>query len=387
MYMRSLGKLVRSGLNEKSFWMLLGSNPLSDRSQMAHHCTTASSKSCNYTNRKRSEQVARRSPIEVKLLVCPTRNIAWDKIIKVINIKTWTNGSCSNFHCFFNIPSNCLDVELHRYIIATIKSVTWLWIWRLPHSWVYFITYSKEIQRNHVSKRLTRILSEWWKMFHRWKRSKCLPKPGSLRLWKITLVPLDSFSFITSQEPVDAMHGKRMQIKCSIDDIRYLELKVLACQKVYNRDRSIRFQNYVMGFCTQLQKREKKTRNELLEDKIQQPRFNWLYKHSKSYRLVKILQEATRLLALHHGLILKGVDCERKHQYRTIVSLRAVWLALRYRIQYYGDFWLMECWKCSVTATIQHWISNAHHSWLFRDMICLYHKNYPLVDIDSFLKI
>ena len=61
------------------------------------------------------------------------------------------------------------------------------------------------------------------------------------------------------------------------------------------------------------------------------------------YRLVKIIQEATRLLAVYHGLIAKGVDCERKHQYRTIGALRATCLALRYRIQYYDEFWLLEC--------------------------------------------
>ena len=154
------------------------------------------------------------------------------------------------------------------------------------------------------------------------------------------MVPLDSFSSITSRETVDTMHGKRMQIKCSIDDIRHLESKALACRKVYTRDRSIRFRNYVMGLCRQLQKRGI---FELLEDKIQLPRFNWLYKNSKIYRLVKIIQEATRLLAVHHGLILKGVDCERNHQYRTIGSLRATCLALRYRIQNYDEFWLLEC--------------------------------------------
>ena len=154
------------------------------------------------------------------------------------------------------------------------------------------------------------------------------------------MVPLDSFSSIASRETVDAMHGRRMQINCSIDDIRYLESKALACRKVYTRDRSIRFRNYVMGLCRQIQKRGI---FELLEDKIQLPRFNWLYKNSKIYRLVKIIQEATRLLAVHHGLILKGVDCERKHQYRTIGPLRAACLALRYRIQYYDEFWLLEC--------------------------------------------
>ena len=56
-----------------------------------------------------------------------------------------------------------------------------------------------------------------------------------------------------------------------------------------------------------------------------------------------MIQEATRLLAVHHGLIAKGVDCERKHQYRTIGAVRATCLALRYRIQYYDEFWLLEC--------------------------------------------
>ena len=68
---------------------------------------------------------------------------------------------------------------------------------------------------------------------------------------------------------------------CSIDDIRYLESKALACRKVYTRDRSIRFRNYVMGFCRQIQKRGI---FELLEDKIQLARFNWLYKTSKKYQ-------------------------------------------------------------------------------------------------------
>ena len=154
------------------------------------------------------------------------------------------------------------------------------------------------------------------------------------------MVQLDSFLSITSRETVDAMHGRRMKINCSVDDIRYLESKALACRKVYTRDRSIGFRNYVMGLCRQIQKRGI---FELLEDKIQLPRFNWLYKNSKIYRLVKIIQEATRLLAVHHGLIAKGVDCERKHQYRTIGPLRATCLALRYRIQYYDEFWLLEC--------------------------------------------
>ena len=56
---------------------------------------------------------------------------------------------------------------------------------------------------------------------------------------------------------------------------------------------------------------------------------------------MRIKQEATRLLAVHHGLILKGVDCERKHQYKTIGSLKAACLALR--IQNYDEFWLLEC--------------------------------------------
>ena len=42
---------------------------------------------------------------------------------------------------------------------------------------------------------------------------------------------------------VDAMHGKRIQMNCSIDDIRYLESKALACREVYTRHRSIRFRN------------------------------------------------------------------------------------------------------------------------------------------------
>ena len=130
------------------------------------------------------------------------------------------------------------------------------------------------------------------------------------------------------------MNGKIMQINCSIDDIRYLESKALACQAVYTRNRSIRFRNNVIGRCRQRQKRGKL---ELLEDKIQLPQFNWLYKNSKFYRLVKIIQKAKRLLAFHHCLIAKGVDCERKHQDRTIDALRATYLALRHRIQYYNE--------------------------------------------------
>ena len=136
------------------------------------------------------------------------------------------------------------------------------------------------------------------------------------------------------------MHGKRIHVKCSIDDIRNLESKALSCRKVYTRDRSIRFRNYVMGLCRQIQKRGI---FELLEEKILLPRFNWLYKNSKIYRLVKIIQEATRLLAVHHGLIQKGVDCDRKHQYKMIGSLRATSLALRYRIQHHDEYWLLEC--------------------------------------------
>ena len=136
------------------------------------------------------------------------------------------------------------------------------------------------------------------------------------------------------------MHGKRIQVKCSIDDIRNLEAKALCCRKVYTRDRGIRFRNYVMGLCRQIQK---KGLFELLEDKIISPRYTNLYKSSKLLRLVKIIQEATRLLARHHGLVTKGIDCNQNHEYKTLGFIKAFYLAARYRIQYYDEYWLLEC--------------------------------------------
>ena len=136
------------------------------------------------------------------------------------------------------------------------------------------------------------------------------------------------------------MHGKRIHVKCSIDDVRNLEAKALSCRKVYTRDRSIRFRNYVMGLCRQ---RQKRGIFELLENEIRLPRFTWLYKSSKLYRLVKIIQEATRLLAVHHWLVEKGVDCDRRHQYKTPSFFKATCLALRYRLPFYDEYWVLEC--------------------------------------------
>ena len=59
-----------------------------------------------------------------------------------------------------------------------------------------------------------------------------------------------------------------------------------------------------MGLCRKLQKRGV---FELLEDKIQLPRCSKFYKNSKIYRLLKFIQEATRLLVVHNGLIVKGL--------------------------------------------------------------------------------
>ena len=81
----------------------------------------------------------------------------------------------------------------------------------------------------------------------------------------------------------------------------------------------------------------------MLEEKIILPRYTTVYKSCKLFRLVKIIQEATRLLARHHGLLVNGVDCTRKHEYKTTGFFKALYIATRYRIQHYDEYWLLEC--------------------------------------------
>ena len=59
---------------------------------------------------------------------------------------------------------------------------------------------------------------------------------------------------------------------------------------------------------------------------------------------MKIIQEATRLLAHHRGLITKGVQCSITHQYKIPSQFQAFCLALRYLMQNYDEYWLLECW-------------------------------------------
>ena len=65
-----------------------------------------------------------------------------------------------------------------------------------------------------------------------------------------------------------------------------------------------------MEACTQLQNRGL---FELLEDKKKHFPESAGCTNTHFYRLVIIVQEATLLYAGHHNLIVKIVDCERKH--------------------------------------------------------------------------
>ena len=88
-------------------------------------------------------------------------------------------------------------------------------------------------------------------------------------------------------------------------------MKALCCRKILAKDLRIFSRNYVLGLCRQI---HKKGLVGILEDKIKVPRVTWLFKITKLYRLTKIIQEATRLLAFQHGLMTKGMQCSITQQ-------------------------------------------------------------------------
>ena len=101
-------------------------------------------------------------------------------------------------------------------------------------------------------------------------------------------------------------------------DVRYLETEVLLCLKL-NRDLGIRFGIY-MGLCRQTQKRG--NFEPFTQYTVHTGRHNTttpiqlgVQKFKKvKFIVVKVIQEATRLLAVHRGSIVKDIDYERKHQ-------------------------------------------------------------------------
>ena len=89
---------------------------------------------------------------------------------------------------------------------------------------------------------------------------------------------------------------------------------------------------------------EKKGLFEILQEKMEVPRFKRFFKNSKLNRLVKIFQETIRLLACHHRLLTSGVSWDIDHQYKTPNQFQAFCFALRYRIQYFDKYWLLRCY-------------------------------------------
>ena len=63
----------------------------------------------------------------------------------------------------------------------------------------------------------------------------------------------------------------------------------------------------------------------------------------KFHRLVETFHEGTRLLAHHHRLIAIGVECTHDHQKKAPNQRQALYIAVRYKIQFYDEYWLLGC--------------------------------------------
>ena len=136
------------------------------------------------------------------------------------------------------------------------------------------------------------------------------------------------------------MHVNKVQIKCSIENLRRLEeQKRLSC-KIFSGNEIIIFRSYVLALCHELKPTGKIYR---LHNKIRAPSINWWYRRSKVYRLASIINESTRLIAQNYETIATWAveDCLCRYQHPNWMA--CILLAYKMKRHFPREFDLLSC--------------------------------------------